>query len=83
MEIWQYTGHTDESVFKTYFKPTFEHEQVRQESIKARNEKLQKVDLQAKRIDELQSQVQKMKELIESGNMEQLAEIISIDKNVS
>ncbi|WP_343641839.1 tyrosine-type recombinase/integrase [Chryseobacterium sp.] len=83
LEIWQYTGHTDESVFKMYFKPTFEHEQIRQESIKARNEKLQKVDLQAKQIDELQSQVQKMKELIESGNMEQLAEIISINKNVS
>lgn len=83
LEIWQYTGHTDESVFKTYFKPTFEHEQVRQESIKARNEKLQKVDLQAKQIVELQSQVQKMKELIESGNTEQLAEIININKNVS
>lgn len=82
LEIWQYTGHTDESVFKTYFKPTFEHEQVRQESIKARNEKLQKVDLQAKQIDELQSQVQKMKELIENGNIEQLAQIVNL-KNIS
>lgn len=83
LEIWQYTGHTDESVFKTYFKPTFEHEQIRQESIKARNEKLQKADLQTKEIQELKAQMQKMQELIESGNIEQLAEIISINKNVS
>ncbi|WP_160136252.1 tyrosine-type recombinase/integrase [Chryseobacterium sp. c4a] len=83
LEIWQYTGHTDESVFKTYFKPTFEHEQIRQESIKARNEKLQKADLQTKEIEELKAQMQKMQELIESGNIEQLAEIININKNVS
>lgn len=83
LEIWQYTGHTDESVFKTYFKPTFEHEQIRKESIKARNEKLQKVDLQTKEIEVLKAQMQKMKELIESGNIDQLAEIININKNVS
>ncbi|WP_079243048.1 tyrosine-type recombinase/integrase [Chryseobacterium indologenes] len=83
LEIWQYTGHTDESVFKTYFKPTFEHEQIRQESIKARNEKLQRVDLQAKQIQELHERMQKIKELIESGNTEQLAEIININRNVS
>ncbi|UTX50782.1 tyrosine-type recombinase/integrase [Chryseobacterium sp. MA9] len=83
LEIWQYTGHTDESVFKTYFKPTFEHEQVRQESIKARNEKLQRVDLQAKQIEDLHKRMLKMQELYESGNMEQLAEIININKNVS
>lgn len=82
LEIWQYTGHTDESVFKTYFKPTFEHEQIRQESIKARNEKLQKVDLQTKEIEELKAQMQKMQELIESGNIEQLAKIINL-KNIS
>ncbi|MDO3425954.1 tyrosine-type recombinase/integrase [Chryseobacterium sp. APV1] len=83
LEIWQYTGHTDESVFKTYFKPTFEHEQIRKESIKARNEKLQKADLQTKEIEVLKAQMQKMQELIESGNMEQLAEIININKNIS
>ena len=83
LEIWQYTGHTDESVFKTYFKPTFEHEQIRQESIKARNEKLQKADLQTKEIEELKAHIQKMQELIESGSSEQLAEIININKNVS
>ncbi|MGE8434811.1 tyrosine-type recombinase/integrase [Chryseobacterium joostei] len=82
LEIWQYTGHTDESVFKTYFKPTFEHEQVRQESIKARNEKLQKVDLQTKQIEELQDQIAKMQELIDNGNIEQLAKIINL-KNIS
>lgn len=83
LEIWQYTGHTNEGTFRIYFRPTFEHEQIRKESIKHRSEKLQKVDLQAKQIDELQSQVQKMKEVIESGNLEQLAEIIDINKNVS
>ncbi|PZU02220.1 MAG: hypothetical protein DI622_21210 [Chryseobacterium sp.] len=83
LEIWQYTGHTDESVFKTYFKPTFEHEQVRQESIKLRNEKIQKADLQTKEIEELKAHIQKMQELIESGSTEQLAEIININKNVS
>lgn len=82
LEIWQYTGHTDESVFKTYFKPTFDHEQIRKESIIARNEKLQKVDLQTKEIEELKAQMQKMQELIESGNMEQLAKIINL-KNIS
>ncbi|MCA6068960.1 tyrosine-type recombinase/integrase [Chryseobacterium sp. RG1] len=81
LEIWQYTGHTDESVFKTYFKPTFEHEQIRKESIIARNEKLQKADLQTKEIEELKAQMQKMQELIESGNIEQLAEIINL-KNI-
>src|SRR5690606_7376567 len=75
LEIWQYTGHTDESVFKTYFKPTFEHEQVRQESIKLRNEKLQKADVQTKEIEELKAHIQKMQKLYESGNTEQLAEI--------
>ena len=59
LEIWQYTGHTDESVFKMYFKPTFEHEQIRQESIKARNEKLQRVDLQAKQIEDLHKRMLK------------------------
>ncbi|WP_073552100.1 tyrosine-type recombinase/integrase [Elizabethkingia meningoseptica] len=83
LEIWQYTGHTDESVFKTYFKPTFEHEQIRQDSIKARNEKLQRVDLQAKQIEELQNQMQKMKELYEKGDMEQMAEVISLNKSAS
>lgn len=81
LEIWQYTGHTDESVFKTYFKPTFDHEQIRKESIIARNEKLQKADLQTKEIEELKAQMQKMQELIESGNIEQLAEIINL-KNI-
>lgn len=83
LEIWQYTGHTDESVFKTYFKPTFEHEQIRQESIKARNEKLQRVDLQAKQIEELQSQMELMKKSFDSGNMEKLAEIININSSIS
>ncbi|WP_454059437.1 tyrosine-type recombinase/integrase [Elizabethkingia ursingii] len=83
LEIWQYTGHTDESVFKTYFKPTFEHEQIRQESIKARNEKLQRVDLQAKQIEELQNQMQKMKELYEKGDIKQMANIIKINKSAS
>ncbi|WP_343659643.1 tyrosine-type recombinase/integrase [Chryseobacterium sp.] len=82
LEIWQYTGHTDESVFKTYFKPTFDHEQIRKESIMARNEKLQKADLQTKEIEELKAQMQKMQELIESGNLEQLAKIINL-KNIS
>jgi integrase len=82
LEIWQYTGHTDESVFKTYFKPTFDHEQIRKESIIARNEKLQKADLQTKEIEELKAQMQKMQEFIESGNMEQLAKIINL-KNIS
>ncbi|UTX46674.1 tyrosine-type recombinase/integrase [Chryseobacterium sp. MA9] len=83
LEIWQYTGHTDESVFKTYFKPTFEHEQIRQESIKVRNEKLQKVDLQSKEIEELKSQLQKMKELYEGGSVSQTSKTIGINKSAS
>ncbi|PRB03833.1 hypothetical protein CQ046_08555 [Chryseobacterium sp. MYb7] len=83
LEIWQYTGHTNESTFKIYFRPTFEHEQIRQESIKQRSEKLQKVDLQAKQIEELKSQMQMMKELYESGDLEQIGKIIDININKS
>ena len=83
LEIWQYTGHTNESTFKTYFKPTLEHERIRQENIKLRNEKLQKVDLQAKQIEELQNQMQKMKELYEKGDIEQMAKVISLNKSAS
>lgn len=83
LEIWQYTGHTNEGTFKTYFKPTFEHEQIRQENIKLRNEKLQRIDLQAKQINELQNQMLMMKELIEKGDMEQVAKLISLNKTAS
>ena len=60
LEIWQYTGHTNENTFKTYFKPTSEHEQLRQESIKSRNEKLQKYDLQSEQIRALQEKIEEM-----------------------
>lgn len=67
LEIWQYTGHTNESTFKTYFKPTLEHERIRQENIKRRNEKLQKFDLQAEQIRKLQQELQEMKESMQSN----------------
>ena len=59
LEIWQYTGHTNENTFKTYFKPTSEHEQLRQESIKSRNEKLQKYDLLSEQMRALQEELKK------------------------
>lgn len=82
LEIWQYTGHTDESVFKTYFKPTFEHEQIRQESIRVRNEKIQKFDLQAKQIESLQNQIQMMTKRYESEDKDVLDENVNL-KNIS
>ena len=65
LEIWQYTGHTSESSFKTYFKPTSEHERLRQENIKLRNEKLQKYDLQSEQIRVLQEKIEEMSKKLE------------------
>ena len=60
LEIWQYTGHTSESSFKTYFKPTSEHERLRQENIKLRNEKLQKYDLLSEQMRALEEKLEIM-----------------------
>jgi hypothetical protein len=61
LEIWQFTGHTNEGTFKSYFKPTSEHERIRRENILLRNEKLQRADLQSKQIEELQKQIEELK----------------------
>ena len=71
LEIWQYTGHTNENTFKTYFKPTSEHEQLRQESIKSRNEKLQKYDLQSEQIRALQEKIEEMSKKLEQEEQTQ------------
>jgi len=71
LEIWQYTGHTSESSFKTYFKPTSEHEHLRQESIKSRNEKLQKYDLQSEQIRALQEKIEEMSKKLEQEEQTQ------------
>lgn len=80
LEIWQYTSHTNEGTFKTYVKPTFEHERIRRENIKLRNEKLQKVDLQTKEIENLKQQMAEMMLLIENGETEKLAKVVSLKK---
>lgn len=80
LEIWQYTGHTNETTFKTYFKPTFEHERIRQENIKLRNEKLQKIDLQTKELELLKKQMAEMMKLIESGETEKLTKVVNLKK---
>lgn len=61
LEIWEFTGHTNEGTFKSYFKPTSEHERIRRENILLRNEKLQRADLQSKQIEELQKQIEELK----------------------
>ena len=71
LEIWQYTGHTNENTFKTYFKPTSEHEHLRQESIKSRNEKLQKYDLQSEQIRALQEKIEEMSKKLEQEEQTQ------------
>jgi len=71
LEIWQYTGHTNENTFKTYFKPTSEHEHLRQESIKLRNEKLQKYDLQSEQIRALQEKIEEMSKKLEQEKQTQ------------
>ena len=71
LEIWQYTGHTNENTFKTYFKPTSEHEHLRQESIKSRNEKLQKYDLQSEQIRALQEKIEEMSKKLEQEQEKQ------------
>lgn len=68
LEIWQYTGHTNESTFKTYFKPTDEHELLRQKNIKLRNEKLQRFDLQAEQLRDLQKQLEELTKKMNSGD---------------
>ncbi|MDP9954796.1 integrase [Epilithonimonas hungarica] len=75
LEIFQYTGHTDEKTFKGYFKPTAEHERIRKENILARNEKLQRVDLQNQQIEELKKQIEEL--------TRQNAKVININQNVS
>ena len=71
LEIWQYTGHTNENTFKTYFKPTNEHERLRQKSIKLRNEKLQKYDLQSEQIRALQEKIEEMSKKLEQEEQTQ------------
>lgn len=59
LEIWQFTGHTNEGTFKGYVKPTPEHERIRKENIIGRNEKLLRVDILQKQIDELSKLIPK------------------------
>lgn len=61
LEIWQYTGHTNERTFREYFNPTFEHEKLRKENIRTRNEKLKRVDLWDKEKEELKRQIEELK----------------------
>ncbi|WP_312390922.1 tyrosine-type recombinase/integrase [Chryseobacterium sp.] len=83
LEIWSYTGHTNESTFYGYFKPTQQHEKIRRQNIVNRNERLQKVDLQSKQIEDLQNQLNELSKLVSEEKREELAKIISINKNVS
>lgn len=83
LEIWSYTGHTNESTFYGYFKPTREHEKIRRENIINRNERLQKVDLQTKQIEDLQKQLNELSKLVSEEKKEELAKIININQNVS
>lgn len=80
LEIWSYTGHTNESTFYGYFKPTQQHERIRRQNITSRNERLQKIDLQSKQIENLQKQIDELSKLV---GKDELAKIISIGQNVS
>ena len=52
----------------------------RQENIKLRNEKLQKIDLQTKELELLKKQMAEMMKLIESGETEKLTKVVNLKK---
>lgn len=86
LEIWDYTGHTDESTFKTYFKPNSEHERLRKENIKLRNEKIRKLDSNEQELKQLREQMKQILELHKKGELgefEKAAKIIQLNQNAS
>lgn len=83
LEIWSYTGHTNEATFYGYFKPTQQHEKIRRQNIINRNERLQKVDLQTKQIENLQKKLDELSKLVSEEKKEELAKIININQNIS
>ncbi|WP_411897465.1 phage integrase SAM-like domain-containing protein [Elizabethkingia occulta] len=83
MEIWDYTGHTNESTFKTYFRPTSEHEKIRRDNIKNRNEKLKNIDFREKEFENLKNQMQEILKLHQSGDLEKMGKLIELNQKTS
>lgn len=83
LQIWDYTTHSDESTFKIYFRPTPEHERIRQENTRRRSQRLQEVDLKEKKLEELQKQMEQILELHKKGDFEGAGKIIQMNQNVS
>ena len=81
LQIWDYTTHSDESTFKTYFRPTPEHERIRKENIRIRSQKLQEIDFKEKQLEILQKQMQQILELHEKGDLESVGKIIQMNQN--
>lgn len=83
LQIWDYTTHSDESTFKTYFRPTPEHERIRQENIRKRSAKLQEFDFKDKQLEVLQKQMLQILELHKKGDLESVGKIIQMNTNAS
>jgi integrase len=83
LEIWDYTGHTDERTFKTYFRPTVEHEKLRQKNIKDRNEKIKSFDKFKTEMDSLKKELQTFKDLNNKGDFKEMGKVIEINQKIS
>lgn len=83
LEIWDYTGHSNESTFKTYFRPTAEHEKVRRDNIKKRNEKMKTIDFKEKELEQLKNQMQEILKYHKKGDLIEMGKIIELNHKIS
>ncbi len=83
LEIWDYTGHTDEFTFKSYFRPTPEHERIRKNNIRKRSEQIREIDFKDKKIESLEKQMQQFLDLYNNGELEKAGKIIQMNQNAS
>lgn len=83
LEIWDYTGHTNDPTFKTYIRPTTEHEKERRDSIKKRNEKLRTFDFKEKKFELLEKQMKEILDLHKKGDFEKMGKIIELNQKIS
>lgn len=83
LQIWDYTTHSDEFTFKTYFRPTPEHERIRKENIRKRSEKLREIDFKEKQLENLQRDMQEILELHKKGELDKVGKIIELHQKIS
>ena len=83
LEIWDYTGHTNDPTFKTYIRPTAEHEKERRDNIKKRNEKLRTFDFKEKKFELLEKQMKEILNLHKIGDFQKMGKIIELNQKIS